>query len=447
MQSNKSFKLGNVVVIALISSIIFILSCVSKENIKIPVSKPEPHPKLAQMQSMSIEEKDGVIYFGESKKYKKRGITVVVLKGEPYEMGYARGVILNHEIRVWVKDFLYQLKMRSLGTSIGENLLKGRAKEVEEFIPAEYREELQGLSAGSKIDYEMLLILNVLLTIANDVACTSVVVRSPDGSLLRSRNLDLSWKPPLPAGLYISNPTKGYPFVSISHFPELIGIRTALNEKGLNIGTHGVGRESKKYVKGKPEFILRREVIQYAGSVYEAGKILNKARRTVSKMWLVADTKTAGVYEYNHKKIAFHEMVEDHLILTNHTRMLKIGQSYDHSHDRFSEANSFLLLHPGEMDVNKLIELNRSDHICWKKYPEIMNLHSAIFKADTLDFWVAIDAPPATKGKWVGFNLNKELYGNGSDPEPLIIAAEGSSLIPHVKKTKLNLQRGIRDDR
>jgi len=32
-----------------------------------------PHPKLAQMQSLSIEEKDGVIYFGKNKKYKKRG--------------------------------------------------------------------------------------------------------------------------------------------------------------------------------------------------------------------------------------------------------------------------------------------------------------------------------------------------------------------------------------
>lgn len=71
-----------------------------------------------------------------------------------------------------------------------------------------------------------------------------------------------------------------------------------------------------------------------------------------------------------------------------------------------------------------------------------MNLHSAIFKADTLDFWVAIDALPATKGKWVGFNLNKELYGNGSDPEPLIIAAEGSSLISHVKINETELSKG-----
>ena len=303
-----------------ILSITLLLGCVSKKNIKIPLSDPMPHPKLAQMQSLSIEEKDGVIYFGESKKYQKRGITVVLLKGEPYEMGYARGVILKKEIRDSVRDFLYQLNVRSFGTSIGENLLKKRAKEVEGFIPAEYKEELRGLSAGSNMDYEILLIRNVLVTVASQFACTSVVVRSSDGSLLRSRNLDLSWKPPLPAGLYICKPTNGFSFVSISHYPELIGTRTALNEKGLNFGEHDIGRASKRYVKGKPELILRREVIQYAGSVFEAGEILNDARRTVPKMWLVADTKTAGVYEYTNREVAFNEMVEDQLILTNHTR-------------------------------------------------------------------------------------------------------------------------------
>ena len=38
--------------------------------------------------------------------------------------------------------------------------------------------------------------------------------------------------------------------------------------------------------------------------------------------------------------------------------------------------------------------------------------------------------------RWGRFYLKKELYGNGSDPEPLMIAAEGSSLISHVKINK-----------
>ena len=84
---DRQIKFTNLLFITIILSVIVLFGCISKENIQIPLSDLMPHPKLAQMQSLSIEEKDGVIYFGESKKYRKRGVTVVVLKGEPYEMG------------------------------------------------------------------------------------------------------------------------------------------------------------------------------------------------------------------------------------------------------------------------------------------------------------------------------------------------------------------------
>ncbi len=74
-----------------------------------------------------------------------------------------------------------------------------------------------------------------------------------------------------------------------------------------------------------------------------------------------------------------------------------------------------------EMNVDNLVELNRGSEICWMKYPEVTNLHAVIFRADTLDFWIAAGPPPATRGRWVGFNLNRELYGRGNDPEPLVI--------------------------
>jgi len=70
-----------------------------------------------------------------------------------------------------------------------------------------------------------------------------------------------------------------------------------------------------------------------------------------------------------------------------------------------------------------LIDLNRGDEICFTKYPKVNNLHSVIFKADNLDFWVAAGTPPATRGRWVGFNLRKELYGGGNDPDPFIVPA------------------------
>jgi len=69
----------------------------------------------------------------------------------------------------------------------------------------------------------VLLLLNALADISIDVACTSVVVRDPDGSLLRSRNLDLRDESALPGGLYFFKPVNGHAFVSISHQPGFIG--------------------------------------------------------------------------------------------------------------------------------------------------------------------------------------------------------------------------------
>lgn len=126
----------------------------------------------------------------------------------------------------------------------------------------------------------------------------------------------------------------------------------------MNIGAHDMSRISREYEKGEPNFILRREVAQHADSVREAGQILKEAHRSVPKMWLVADSKTAGIYEFDSKEIAFYEMVDDYLILTNHTRMLNTGGTSMSSFNRYNEAETFFLQPRGEMNTKKLIDLN-----------------------------------------------------------------------------------------
>ena len=404
-------------------SIIFLLVPVYNESVRVCASQPSPHSKLAEMQSLSIKKINNISYFGKSRKYRKHGIQVIVLTGNPYELGYARGVLLQDQIKQSVREFRHVIKKKLIKISLDENVLTERAKSIEKFIPSEYREELLGVSAGSEIDYEMLLIINVLSTISTDISCTSVVIKNPEGSLIRSRNLDLRVDTMPPAALYLYQPADGHAFVSISHLPWLIGTKTAFNETGLSIGAHGLSRTSNKYTEGEPEFILRRRVAQYAGSVKQAGRILSTASRSVSKIWLVADSQSAGIYEFTPTEVAFHSMDSDYLILTNHTRILNIGGITKSSFDRYKEAETFLQRHGNQMSVKQLIDLNRGDEICFTNYRGTKNLHSAIFKADTLDFWVAVGSPPATRGKWIGFNFYKELLGTGDDPQPLLVPA------------------------
>ncbi|MEJ2169435.1 MAG: C45 family autoproteolytic acyltransferase/hydrolase [Desulfobacterales bacterium] len=349
-------------------------------------------------------------------------MTVVILKGNPYEIGYARGVLLKEEVRNWVKDNLYMIKKQSLGTGIGVALMLSRAREVEDFIPAEYREELNGLAAGSGIDYEMLLMLNVLDTVGRQFGCTSVAVRGKDGKLLRSRNLDYRdyaiFKPMM---LFFYQPDQGYALASISP-PAIIGLRTAMNEKGLTFGVHDISGSAIDW-KGIPSGLMNRRIVQYADSVEAVGHILEQTQRCLPRMIMVTSSADAGIYEFDSEKIAYKKMDGDYLVLTNHCQVLSIGQRYTNSLERYAEAEIFLNNHPNDINVERLIDLNRGDLISWANIPGWHNLLSAIFKPDSLDFWIAIDPPPATRGRWVGFSLTRELCGKGPEPEPQIFPA------------------------
>ena len=403
---------------------IFFTGCLSKESIKTPFTNPLPHRSLYRMESTHLERVGEELHFGNSKKYQRRGVTVVLLKGNPYEVGYARGVLLKKEIEHWARDRLARIRKKSIGTSIGKKWMIRRAKEVEEFIPGELKEELSGLSAGAQIDYDLILMLNLLETIAHEFGCTSVAVRGSDGRMLRSHNQDGSKGNYMgPWTLAIYRPTKGYGFASVCP-PGFIGVWTAMNEKRLTFGTHNIsGAKTRNSWRGLSTALLNRRIIQYSSTVEEAGETLGQYSRSLPRMFMVASPNKARIYEYDSKHIRFKRMDSDYLVLTNHTHMLSWGHEYPHSVVRYDQAKDYLDRNRNKMDLNKLVELNRLDNISWAYHEHVANLNSTIFRPETLDFWVAVDPPPATRRKWMGFNLEKELNGRGNDPEPLVIPA------------------------
>ncbi len=428
----KHIKFTNWLFIAVILSIVLLFGCVSKKNIKVPLTDPLPHPKLAQMQSLSIVEKDGVIYFGESRKYKKRGITVVSLKGEPYEMGYAHGVLLKEEMKPWIIEALYWMKTQSYGTSGLENTLMDRAREVEQYIPEKYITEFKGLAAGSGIDYDLILMLNTADATAWAYFCTSVAVKRQDGKLIRSRSLEFQLGQGSilrPVILFINQPSQGYAFSSVT-VPGIIGVWTAMNETGLNFGQHAIWKAPNDW-KGMPNSILNRKIIENANSVEDVGEILKKAPRARPEMNMVTDSKKARAYEYDSEEIGYRDMDEDRLIQTNYTQVLKIGTPY--LCQRYHSASNFLDSYTNEIDVKRLVALSRSDSISCVNSLNTNSHSLAIFIPETLDFWIAVDPPPASRGRWVGFNLKKELDGSGHEPNPLVIPAMSDITTVNIK--------------
>ena len=138
--------------------------------------------------------------------------------------------------------------------------------------------------------------------------------------------------------------------------------------------------------------------------------------------------ESAYVYEVDGVNIHRTEMQDGILVLTNHGRNLNPRDASQSSLERYDFATRFVAENAGRMDLARLIKLNRSKIISsYEQVSSVVNLHSVIFEPEALNFWVAVDSPPATEGRWVGFNLTKDLYGYGKGPEPTMI--QGMNLV------------------
>ena len=153
--------------------LLLVIGCATDEYITDFPSPVSTHPSLYRMRSTSVKHINGILRFGESRKYTKHGFPLVILKGTPYEIGYARGILLKDEIAEWVRNMQRTIRKKSGGTSIGKIWMTRRSKAVETFLPEEYREELRGMSDAAEIDYDKLLMVNLLETVVHQFGCTS----------------------------------------------------------------------------------------------------------------------------------------------------------------------------------------------------------------------------------------------------------------------------------
>ena len=225
-------------------------------------SAPYLHPSqlIAGGQPHLVSDNDCSMEYHKSRRYCREGVTVVILRGSPYELGYARGVLLREEIQTWAKESAFEIEQQRMGRNLDQESLKEKITRLEAAIPTEFKAELEGMAASSGVDYSTLLQLNVWSNV--DAGCTSVAVIGHDGKLLRSRNYD--WLPIrllLPPVLSIYQPDNGYGFMSV-HAPGIIGVATGMNEKGITFGSHSLPG-SRHSGKGMASAMLNRLVVQY----------------------------------------------------------------------------------------------------------------------------------------------------------------------------------------
>ncbi len=360
--------------------------------------------------------------FHQSRKYEKAGLTVVYLKGTPYEIGLAHGKLAKNEILTANEYFFDIYEKVSLDP---QNEWLKVSKKLEKHIPKEYIEEMRGISVGADIEYDKILFINTLSTISMKNGCFAFAFKSAGPQIITLRQDDEDKYTDIHKEmiLYIVKPEKGLGFAAILT-PGWVDGETGINEMGITVSQNNIGIKQKIW-DVIPITVLSRYMLQYSETIDDIEKILDEKKAYPGRLIFASSKDNASVFEFVNNEKARINMENGFLVLSNHARRIPSKEIGRGSAKRLSYADKFLNEHIDDMNVEKAIELVRTPLISranfWDSF-RVHNRQSYIFSPSTLDFWIAIPPKsinkPASYGSYVGFNLQHELYGSGDEASP-----------------------------
>jgi hypothetical protein len=171
-------------------------------------------------------------------------------------------------------------------------------------------------------DISHYLIDNPLIN-APQIGCTAVAVggkRSADGHLLVGRLFDFEGGREFDINKVVMTvrPAVGHPFISVG-WAGLTGAVTGLNDAGLWVSINA-GASVGEATVGRPIIMVAREILQHCATIDQAVQVLKKSPVFVSDGMLLASAaeNRAVAAEIGPTGLAIRDMVDDHLVITNH---------------------------------------------------------------------------------------------------------------------------------
>ncbi len=397
---------------------------------------------------------DQVIYrIGKGTLEKRSHDMILSLNGKPYERGVQHGMLLKELIQDNIAHFVdsSSLEKSDRLLSLQENLsfcLK--------HIPQKYIEEMKGLAYGADVPFEKILILNLFPEMFHCLGITVQGKATCDEDLYHVRVLDYRMGKGLEKSgvLMVVKPEKGKSFISYS-YAGFIGVITGMNAEKIAIGE--IGGEGYGYWDGIPMAFLLREVMENATTLSEAKHLLKHAKRTCEYYYVISDGnhKTSiGVYAtasqihffkpgvsyslmvpeafpLNYKKDGY----DDKCFLSSFSEISSKYEKriYDSKGSLvalfFNPIDECLILkgwgHPERYPVVAQRLEKLFGHLDPLTLQEVIkdpvtndsNLHNAIFRPSTLDFWVSqasCEGSPASLEAYEAYNLLELLQGSSA---------------------------------
>lgn len=357
---------------------------------------------------------------------------ILHLSGTPYEMGYQQGVLLKDDIRKftddsweyidtdYLKGYLFFVKWFAHWKA------RSIAKEYIPYIPQEYIDEMRGISDGSGVAFNDVLLANSFIEAASQVGkrflCTSLVLNGHntfDSSLVHAYNTDTYL--PLKGRNYIDrykgitfyHPQKGNSFVSVTSCG-FNSVFTGMNDKGIAVSFVCPIRSAVDY--GMPVRYLIRRILEKADNLTEAQGMVKSAQRTIEGDITISDGKNnqAATIAFSPPaptKITWTENIEE---LKNHKMVIGRGEN---------EMDAIIKhqAKKGQFDIKDIAKILRYEP--WDNHGICSSetSFSMIYHPSLLRFWVALGDTPTPANTYYGFDIKGNRLTDDNPLFPSII--------------------------
>jgi len=307
------------------------------------IAKPPPLPADISIMSLKPEIRDGKTWLGRSWVGQREGLTVIYLKGSPFEIGYADGMLMQDKMHALENGFLKMIQgyvPQHWVMELLKNYVIYRNRHLSDFVPLDYRTEIYATTLGcpdihpeegnfynrllnyhAAHDVSYLLIDNPFISAR--AGCTAFGAwggATADGHLITGRNFDWEAAEVFSRDRVVEmcEPDNGIPFISLS-WAGMAGVVSGMNRAGVSVTVNGAPSELPG-TTATPVAMVARDVMEKAHNLGEALKVLSDAKVFVSTIWLVgsrADGKFV-VVEKTPAVTNVREPAGDSIVCPNH---------------------------------------------------------------------------------------------------------------------------------
>jgi isopenicillin-N N-acyltransferase-like protein len=423
---------------------------------------PVPDATRAAAAALPLTVRGDRTYVGEDAWMgRRRGVWELHLAGDPYTLGFTHGR-LGARLLVEQEEYMFGEFRKYVPSAIARTLIRAGVmlgyRKLGRLMPMDRQLELAGLAQGSvdlhgdflptfhrMVFYHALHDITQTLEKSPLLGCSAFAASGKgtrDGHLLIGRNFDFEGPEIFDREKVVLffKPKGKIPFASVA-WTGMTGAVTGINAEKIYVSVNAARTDDKGQV-GIPVEILIREILENARSIDD---VVARVRTPVlvPDLYFVADGKTgeAAVIERSPTRLAVRKLdaQQGWLALSNHARdpMFAGDQRNDHlkryltSEARLERMEELLGERAGTLDAAGVLDILRD-----KRGPKneelglgnrnaldaIIATHSVVIDASALILWVG--AGPHASGRYVAFDVGKELGVKAAEQEPADLPAD-----------------------